>query len=125
MCVNYLYLAHSQMINETKYVRSCGTHMIFPKKKFVQKYFSCRNRMCRLCAHTLSHYTFLRGYYMVLYHCKVSRSYVKWKWSSTEVKFSARKCVEIFQAFHVEKSKILAVCLFVLEIPGKYLFFFT
>ncbi len=57
---------------------------------------------------------------MVLYHCKVSLSYIEWKWRSTEMKFSARKCGEIFQAFHVEKSKILAMYLFVLEMPGKY-----
>ena len=37
---NYLYLAHSEMISETKYVHPCGTHFIFPKKNFLVKIFS-------------------------------------------------------------------------------------
>ncbi len=91
------------MINETKYVHPCGTHMIFPRNNFVKK-----NSVVGMGAYALSHYAFLRAYYMVLCHCKVSLSYIKCKWTSTEVKFSARKCGEIFQEFHVEKSKILA-----------------
>ena len=63
---NYLYLTHTEMVNETKYVHPCGTHLIFKKTIFREKIFSCGNRMCRLGAHTLSHHTFLRGSDMVL-----------------------------------------------------------
>ena len=76
--VNYLYLAHSEMISETKYVHPCGTHTSFSQKKIlVKKIFSCGTRVCRLGAHTLSHYTFLRGPDRVLYLCKISASYVE------------------------------------------------
>ena len=57
---------------------------------------------------------------MVLTHSKISASYIKWKCKSRGVKISTRKYGEIFQAFHVEKSKILAMCLFTLKIPGRY-----
>ena len=33
--VNYIYLTHSEMISETKYVHSCDTHFIVPTNKIV------------------------------------------------------------------------------------------
>ena len=57
---------------------------------------------------------------MVLTHYKISASYRKWKCKTRGRKNQYKKIWEIFQAFHVEKCKILAMCLFVLEIPGKY-----
>ena len=57
---------------------------------------------------------------MVLIHSKISASYIKWKCKSRGRKNQYKKIWGNFQAFHVEKSKILAMCLFVLEIPGKY-----
>ncbi len=43
------------------------------------------HRVCRLGAHTLFPYTFLRGSDMAVHHCKVSASYVKWKCKSKGV----------------------------------------
>ena len=57
---------------------------------------------------------------MVLTQSKISASYIEWKCKSRGVKSNTRKYGEIFQEFHVEKCKILEMCLFVLEIPGKY-----
>ena len=71
------------MISETKYVHPCGTHTsFFQQKIFGENFCSCGYPVCRLDAHTLSHYTFLRTSDMVLYHCKVSAAYVKWKCKS-------------------------------------------
>ena len=36
---NYLYLTHTEMVNETKYVHPCGTHLIFKKTIFREKNF--------------------------------------------------------------------------------------
>ena len=59
------------------------THFIFPKKIFlVKKFFSCGTRVCRVGAHTLSHYTFFSGSDMVLYLCKISACCVKRKCKS-------------------------------------------
>ena len=71
------------MISETKYVHPCGTQLHFSKKKFLSKhFFSCGTRVCRLGAHTLSHYTFFSGSDMVLYLCKISACCVKRKCKS-------------------------------------------
>ena len=88
--VNYLYLAHSEMYIETKYVHPCGTHTSFFQQNFFfcKKNFSCGYPVCRLGAHTLSHYTFFSRSDMVLYLCKISASYVKWKCKSRGVKLS-------------------------------------
>ena len=64
--VNYLYLAHSEMISETKYVHPMWhTNFIFQKQFFGEK-ISVVGPVCRVGAHTLSHYTILSGSDMVL-----------------------------------------------------------
>ena len=57
---------------------------------------------------------------MVLTYSKISDSCISGNTKTEGVKISTRKYGEIFETFHVEKSKILAMCVFVLEIPGKY-----
>ncbi len=52
--VNYLYLAHSEMISETKYVHPCGTHTSFsPKKIFWWNFFSVVGPVCAVWVHIL------------------------------------------------------------------------
>ena len=71
------------MISETKYVHPCGTHTsFFQKKIFVKKNFSCGTCVCRVGAHTLSHYTFFVGSDMVPYLCKISACCVERKCKS-------------------------------------------
>ena len=45
------------MVNETKYVHPCDTHLVCRKNNFVKKNFSCGNHVCRLGAHTLCRYS--------------------------------------------------------------------
>ena len=73
-------------------------HTSFCKKEFWCKNFSVVGYVCRLGAHTLFH--FMRGSYMVLYHNKVSASYIKRKYKNMGLKL-----VKLF---------------FALEMPGKY-----
>ena len=52
--VNYLYLAHSEMISETKYVHPCGTHTSFFQKKFFwRKKISVVGPVCAVWVHIL------------------------------------------------------------------------
>ena len=52
--VNYLYLAHSEMISETKYVHPCGTHTSFFQKIFFWwKKFSVVGPVCAVWVHIL------------------------------------------------------------------------
>ena len=62
----------------------------YKKKFFVKKIFSCGTRVCRVGAHTLSHYTFFRGSDMVLYRCKISACCVK-RTCKSRGEFSTRK----------------------------------
>ncbi len=55
------------MYTETMYVHTCGTHTeIFKNEKLIEIFFSCENPVCRLGAHSLSHYTFFSDSNMVL-----------------------------------------------------------
>ncbi len=114
VCVHHMWC----LMRHWKYWRTSGTEkkLGFSKNSIFWKFSTCA-----VWVHILFlKYTFLWGPYMVLTHSKISSSYIKWKCKGEGVKISTRKYGEIFQAFHVEKSKILAMCLFVLEIPGKY-----
>ena len=63
--------------------------------------------MCRLGAHTLSHYTFFSGSDMVLYLCKISACCVKRKCKSRGGK-KKQYLYELFSAFHIyHASKIV------------------
>ncbi len=119
MITIYIWLTQKWLMRQSMCTHVA--HTWFSKKQFsVKTIFSCGNHVCRLGAHNLSHYTVLRGWDMVLYHCKMASSYVEWKWKITDVKISARKRERIFHAFHVEKSEILEKLFFALEMPGKY-----
>ena len=51
--VNYLYLAHSEMISETKYVHPCGTHTSFFQNKFFGEKISVVGPVCAVWVHIL------------------------------------------------------------------------
>ncbi len=110
-----------------------------------KKIFSCGTRVCRLGAHTLSHYTFFSGSDMVLYLCKISACCVKRKcksrggqikcqkpgnaWFCKNVGFfqcmveiSAEKCtvwVHILHKIHISQS-MLPSAQFILSKNSKY-----
>ena len=113
MCAPYV------VPNETLKVLA---HIRHRKKIGVFKKFDILKifHLCRLGAHTFSQiYIFVSIIYgsyslqniIFLYKVEMQRRRRKNQY---------KKIWGNFQAFHVEKSKILAMCLFVLEIPGKY-----
>ncbi len=73
--------------------------MIKSKKK-IEIFFSGGTPVCRLGAHTLSHYTFFNGSDMVLYLCQISAYCVKWKFKSRGQKWYWFR-YDFFPAFQV------------------------
>ena len=82
MLTIYIWSTQKWPLRQSMCTHVAHTLNFSKNKKKVEFFFSCGNPVCRLGAHTLSHYTFMRGSDMGLYHCKVSSSYVKWKCKS-------------------------------------------
>ena len=105
--VNYLYLVHSEMISETKYVHTCGTQTSFFKKTIFVKTFSVVGTLCAVWVHILCltiHFLAVQIWYFNVTKNQNRTSRLSWKVGG--VKDVTDLCMTFSQRFiSVSESK--------------------